>query len=440
MIFFIKALQLIFSLSILVILHEFGHFLFARIFKTRVEKFYLFFDPWFSLVKFRKGWTEYGIGWLPLGGYVKISGMIDESMDKEQMEKPAEPWEFRSKPAWQRLLIMLGGVLINFLLAMFIFWMILFKWGETHIPVEGATYGFAYNSIGHEIGLQDGDKVLTVDTFKVDQPVDIARYLLMEEPDYLTVQRQDSVFNLSVPEGFGQRLLSENATSNFAQFRIPFVVDSVLSDMPASEAGLQKNDSIVAVGGEEASFYHEVVGKIMANINNSTTISFYRNGQLMSLPISINKSGKIGVANHSVFYFLDEQRYEYGFFEAFPVGISKGVNILINYVKQLGLIFTKEGIQQVGGFGMIGSLFPASWNWSVFWYTTGLLSLILAFMNILPIPALDGGHVLFLLYEIVSGRKPSIKFLENAQLMGMILLLTLLIYANGNDIIRYLFN
>jgi len=436
--FLIKALQLLLSLSILVILHEFGHYLFARIFKTRVEKFYLFFDAGFSLFKFKKGETEYGIGWLPLGGYVKISGMIDESMDKEQMKQPPRPHEFRSKPAWQRLLIMVGGVLVNFITAMVIFWMIMFKWGESYIPVEGATYGFSYHPVGQEIGLQDGDKVLTVDTFKVETAGDVGRFVLLEEPRYFTVQRGDSVFELPVPEDFGKKLLSENVR-RFAQYRIPFVVDSILPDNPAGQAGIQKGDSLVGVDGKDAAFFHEFVDELSKHTNETTTVSFYRGDELMTVSIAVNKSGKIGIGNRSPANYLEIRRLQYGFFEAFPVGVSKGFNILTNYIKQLGLIFSKEGARQIGGFGTIGNLFPASWDWNSFWYTTGLLSLILAFMNILPIPALDGGHVLFLLYEIVTGRQPNEKFLEHAQLVGMILLLALLLYANGNDIYRWLF-
>jgi regulator of sigma E protease len=435
--FLIKALQLILSLSILIILHEFGHFFFAKLFKTRVEKFYLFFNPGFSLFKLKKGETEYGIGWLPLGGYVKISGMIDESMDKEQLKQPPQPWEFRSKPAWQRLLIMVGGVLINFILALFIFWMILFKWGESYIPVESAKYGYSYHPIGHEIGLEDGDVILSVDTFEVETISDVVHYILLEEPDSFTVQRGDSVFRLEVPYDLGQRFLSERVRQ-FAQFRIPFVVDSVISGMPAEEAGIKKGDSLVAVSGTEAPFFHEFVAELNKYTGDTAIISLYREGVLMSLPVGVNKSGKIGIAPKSPSNYLEVKTHKYGFFEAFPAGISKGVSVLVSYVKQLRLIFTKEGMRQVGGFGTIGSLFPASWDWLSFWTTTAFLSLILAFMNILPIPALDGGHVLFLLYEMITGRKPSEKFLEHAQLIGMILLIALLLYANGNDIFRWL--
>ncbi len=436
--FLIKALQLILSLSILVILHEFGHFLFARLFNTRVEKFYLFFDPGFSLFKFKKGDTEYGMGWLPLGGYVKISGMIDESMDKEQMKQPPKPYEFRAKPAWQRLLIMIGGVLVNFILAMVIFWMILFKWGESYIPVEGAQYGYSYHPIGHEIGLQDGDRILYVDTFKVNTIRDVPNYVLLEDPSTFTVQRGDSVFKLDLPEELGKLFLSENVKI-FAQYRMPFVVDSVVAGMPAEKAGIEKGDSLVAVAGIKAPFFEEFVDELFHHKDDTTTVSFYRDGELMSLPINVNKSGKIGLAPKSPANYLDVKTKEYGFFEAFPAGIKKGTNVLVSYVKQLRLIFTKEGARQVGGFGTIGSLFPASWDWFSFWTTTALLSIILAFMNILPIPALDGGHVMFLLYEIVARRKPNEKFMEHAQLVGMIILIALLLYANGNDLFRWLF-
>jgi regulator of sigma E protease len=435
--FLIKALQLILSLSILVILHEFGHFLFARLFKTRVEKFYLFFNPGFSLFKFKKGETEYGMGWLPLGGYVKISGMIDESMDKEQLKSPPQPWEFRAKPAWQRLFIMIGGVLVNFILALFIFWMVLFKWGESYIPLEGSKYGYSYHALGHEIGLQDGDFVLAVDSFKVTTISDLTHHLFLEDPQYLTVKRGDSIFQLKVPADFSQRLLSERV-KQFARYRIPFVVDSVAKGMPAAEAGIQKGDSLVAVGGIEVPFFYEFVEELNKYKGDTTTISFYRGSDFITLPIRVNQSGKIGIIARSPNNYLEVKDRKFGFFEAFPAGIKKGVNLLIGYVKQFRLVFTKEGMRQVGGFGTIGNLFPASWDWLSFWTTTAFLSLILAFMNILPIPALDGGHVLFLLFEIFTGRKPSEKFMEYAQLAGMIFLIALLLYANGNDLFRWL--
>lgn len=436
--FLIKALQLILSLSILVILHEFGHFFFARLFKTRVEKFYLFFNPWFSLFKYKKGDTEYGVGWLPLGGYVKISGMLDESMDKEQLAKPAEPWEFRSKPTWQRLLIMVGGVLVNFITAFVIFWLILFKWGESFIPADNARYGFAYHPIGHEIGLQDGDRVLKVDTFVIDNVLKVGRYLMLEEPGEMTVQRGDSVFTLPVPADIKTRLLAQEVRQ-FADYRFPVVVDSVIPGMAAAEAGLMKNDSIFSVNGKSTPYYNELIAELGQNIGSNVEIGIYREQQPLTLTIPVNEAGKIGFGSKSPVELLGYSTITYGFFEAFPAGISKGVNLLVNYVKQLKLVFTREGAKQIGGFGAIGNLFPPSWDWESFWYNTAFLSLILAFMNILPIPALDGGHVLFLLYEMVARRKPSEKFLEYAQVTGMILLFGLLLYANGNDLFRFLF-
>lgn len=436
--FLIKALQLILSLSILVILHEFGHFFFARLFKTRVEKFYLFFDPWFSLFKIKKGDTEYGIGWLPLGGYVKISGMIDESMDKEQMQQPAQPWEFRAKPTWQRLLIMVGGVFVNFITAFAIFWLILFKWGESYIPANNAVYGFSFHPIAHEMGLQDGDRILKIDTFVIDNIQMVGRYLMLEEPSQMTVAREDSVFTLPIPVDIKKKLLSEEVRM-FADYRFPVVVDSVIPGMAAGEAGLLKYDSIYSVNGIETPFYNELIAQLSRNIGDTVNIGVYRGSESLTLPILVNESGKIGFGSKSPSEILGYTIVKYGFFEALPAGISKGVKILVNYVKQLKLVFTREGAKQIGGFGAIGNLFPAVWDWESFWYNTAFLSLILAFMNILPIPALDGGHVFFLLYEIITRRKPSEKFMENAQVVGMIIVFGLVLYANGNDLFRWLF-
>lgn len=436
--FLIKALQLILSLSILVILHEFGHFFFARLFKTRVEKFYLFFDPWFSLFKIKKGDTEYGIGWLPLGGYVKISGMIDESMDKEALQQPAQPYEFRAKPTWQRLLIMVGGVFVNFITAFAIFWLILFKWGESYIPAENAVYGFNYHPIAHEIGIEDGDRVLMVDTFVIENAQMVGRYLFIEKASEITVQRGDSIFKLSLPLDIKKNLLSREVRT-FADYRFPVIVDSVIPGMAAEKAGLLKHDSIMSVNGVETPFYNQLIAELGKNVGKTVDIGVYRGPETLSLSIFVNEAGKIGFGPKSPSEILGYKVISYGFFEALPAGISKGVKLLVNYVKQLRLIFTREGAKQIGGFGAIGSLFPSVWDWESFWYNTAFLSLILAFMNILPIPALDGGHVLFLVYEIVTRRKPSEKFLEYAQITGMILLFGLLIYANGNDIFRHFF-
>lgn len=435
----IKAAQLILSLSILVILHEFGHFFFARVFKTRVEKFYLFFNPGFTLFKVKKGETEYGVGWLPLGGYVKIAGMIDESMDKEQLKLPPQPYEFRAKPAWQRLMIMVGGVLVNFITAMLIFWMILFKWGSSYYPVEEATYGLQFHPVAHEIGLQDGDNVLMVDTFKVETTQDIARFILLEDAHELTVKRGDSTFKVAIPQDFDQKMMAQGVKA-FAAFQLPIQIDSIVPGLPADEAGLLKGDKVVAVNEVSTPYFHLFEKEIRKNVGREVLLAVKRGDQSKMITCRVNENGKIGVGNVHPNYFFNSKVVKYGFWEAMPAGIKMGFKILVGYVKQLKLIFTKEGVKQLGGFGTMGSLFPTTWDWTTFWYNTGLISLILAFMNILPIPALDGGHVLFLLYEIVSGRKPSEKFLEYAQITGMILLFSLLLYANGNDIFKAIFN
>lgn len=434
----IKICQLILSLSILVVLHELGHFVFAKLFKTRVEKFYLFFDPWFSLFKYKRGETEYGIGWLPLGGYVKISGMIDESMDKEQLKQEPQPYEFRSKPAWQRLLIMIGGVTVNFLLAFFIYWMLLYSYGEQYIPVSNAKYGLCYNESAQKIGLKDGDIVLKADNYDIDVPSDIAKYIAIYNAKELTVKRGDSTFILSVPPKYGQELI-ELGIKNFAELQVPFLIDSVIPNEGANKAGILKGDSIISVNNQPASYSHQLTSILVENKGKEVTISIKRDTAIINLTCLVSEAGKIGVGNKNPYSYFEIKKVNYSFWEALPAGISQGYNTLASYVKGLSKIFTKEGVKQLGGFGAIGSLFPASWNWYAFWSLTALLSVILAFMNILPIPALDGGHVTFLLYEIVTGRKPSDKFLEYAQMAGMILLLTLLVYANGNDIFRYFF-
>ncbi len=434
----IKICQLILSLSILVVLHELGHFVFAKLFKTRVEKFYLFFDPWFSLFKYKKGETEYGIGWLPLGGYVKISGMIDESMDKDHLKQEPQPYEFRSKPAWQRLLIMIGGVTVNFLLAFFIYWMILYTYGEQYIPVQNAKYGLCYNESAQKIGLRDGDIVLKADNYEIDQPVDIAKYIAIYNVKELTVKRGDSTLMLSVPPKFGQELI-ELGIKNFATFQFPFIIDSVLPNEGAQKAGILKGDIIVKINDKSAAYAHQVAPILAENKGKEVAVSVRRDTTIITLKCKVSEAGKLGIGNKDPYSYFDVKTVKYSFWEALPAGVSLGYNTLASYVKGLSKIFTKEGVKQLGGFGAIGSLFPASWNWQAFWFLTAFLSVILAFMNILPIPALDGGHVTFLLYEIVTGRKPSDKFLEYAQIAGMILLLTLLVYANGNDIFRYFF-
>lgn len=448
--FLIRALQLIMSLSLLVIIHEGGHFLFARLFKVRVEKFCLFFDPWFTLFKFKpkKSETEYAVGWLPLGGYVKIAGMIDESMDTEQMKQPEQPWEFRSKPAWQRLLIMVGGVLFNFLLALFIYSMILFKWGDQYIPVQKAPLGMDFNETAKAVGFQDGDILLSADG------VDFVRY----DPDMLsqiadarevTVLREGKKASVYIPEDMMQRLLGDSV--RFAEFRFPYVVDSVMVNSPAAMAGIQPGDSIIALDGKPVSYtdFLAAMAERRQNANalqndsinpHQISLTYVRDGKTDVLTLTTDSAFKIGVAvNPYTDQLLPVIRKEYGFFESFPAGVALGVKTLKGYVGNMKYLFSKEGAKQLGGFGTIGSIFPATWNWHQFWYMTAFLSIILAFMNILPIPALDGGHVLFLFYEIIARRKPSDKFMEYAQMAGMILLFGLLIWANFNDILRFFF-
>ena len=431
-----QTLGLLLSLSILVVLHEFGHYAFARLFKTRVEKFYLFFDPWFELIKFKKGDTEYGIGWIPLGGYVKISGMIDESMDKEAMKLPPQPWEFRSKPTWQRLLIMTGGVLVNFILALVIYSMILFAWGKEYLPAENVKFGFDFHEIAQEIGLKDGDKIIKVDTVVIDNYVEIVPKLLIDEPRNITVEREGRTVVIDVPEGFTQRVLKEEV-KGLLTLRVPFIIDSVLQGMPGEKAGFLNNDRILSINGMETPFYNKFDAEKLNHKGKSVEIIVDRNNEPVVLTVEMDETGIIGIGNKPLSYYFDVKRIEYSFLESIPAGINLGVETLTFYIKQMKLIFTKEGAKQLGGFGSIGGLFPKTWDWKVFWNMTAFISLVLAFMNILPIPALDGGHVTFLLYEMVTGRKPGDKFLEYAQIVGMVLLFSLLIYANGNDIYKF---
>lgn len=439
--FLIRALQLIMSLSLLVIVHEGGHFLFARLFKTRVEKFCLFFDPWFTLFKFKpkNSETEYGIGWLPLGGYVKIAGMIDESMDTEQMKQPVKPWEFRAKPAWQRLLIMVGGVVFNFLLALFIYSMILFKWGDEYIPLQQAPLGMEFNETAKAIGFRDGDILISADG------VPFERYggdMLTSIVDarQVTVQRDGEMVSVYIPEDMMDRLLADSA--RFADFRFPFVIDSIPAGAPAALAGLQAGDSITHLDGRAVSysdFEEDRLNRIKTHAPHDITLTYVRNGVADTLSLATDSLYRLGVYATSLSQLLPTVRKEYGFFESFPAGVTLGVNTLKGYVSQMKYIFSKEGAKQLGGFGTIGSIFPATWNWHQFWYMTAFLSIILAFMNILPIPALDGGHVLFLIYEIVTRRKPSDQFMERATMVGMVLLFGLLIWANFNDVLRFIF-
>ena len=523
--FLIKALQLILSLSILVIVHEFGHFIFARIFKVRVEKFYLFFDPWFSLFKYKpkNSDTEYGVGWLPLGGYCKISGMIDESMDKEAMAQPPKPYEFRSKPAGQRLMIMVAGVVFNFLLALFIYSMILFTWGDTYLPLKNMKMGMNYSETFQNVGFQDGDILLRADNEELER-FGSDSFRKVVEAKTVTVLRDGRETVISIPEDMMQRcmrdgkgfadplripmvvrelpdknapaalagmlpkdsvvaingvatptfydasgLLSENKSEEvtvlrdgretvisipedmmqrcmrdgkgFADpLRIPMVVRELPDkNAPAALAGMLPKDSVVAINGVATPTFYDASGLLSENKSEEVTVDFYRNGQLESLTMRTDSAGKIGVAVMLPTDLYQTVTRKYGFFESFPAGIKLGINTLKGYVNDMKYVFTKEGASSLGGFGTIGGLFPSVWDWRIFWERTAFLSIILAFMNILPIPALDGGHVMFLIYEVVARRKPSDKFLEYAQMAGMFILFALLIYANGNDIFRFFF-
>ena len=438
--FLIRALQLILSLSILVLVHEFGHFIFARIFKVRVEKFYLFFDPWFSLFKFKpkNSETEYGIGWLPLGGYCKISGMIDESMDKEAMAQPAKPYEFRSKPAGQRLMIMIAGVLFNFLLALFIYSMVLYTWGETYLPLKNMKHGMYYSEAFQEVGFRDGDILLKANNEELDR-LDQASFRKVVEASNVTVLRDGVETVIPIPEDMMQRFMREG--KGFASpDRVPMVVKKLAEkDSPAATAGLQPGDSIVSINGQATPLFEDVAKMLDQNKGKDITLGFYRGGMEQSVVIQPDTAGKIGVYLMSKTDLYPTVTRTYGFFESFPAGVRLGINTLKGYVNDMKYVFTKEGASSLGGFGTIGSIFPTVWDWQVFWMQTAFLSIILAFMNILPIPALDGGHVMFLLYEVIARRKPSDKFLEYAQITGMFLLFALLIYANGNDIFRFFF-
>lgn len=437
-IFFIRALQLIMALSLLVLIHEFGHFIFARLFKVRVEKFYLFFDWGFSLFKWKpkNSETEYGVGWLPLGGYCKISGMIDESMDLEQMRQPAQPWEFRSKPAWQRLFIMIGGVLFNFILALCIYSMILFTWGEKYTDIQKATYGMEFSKQAKEFGFVDGDIIMAVGGEEVHR-LDVDLLRAIADSKQVTVLRNSNEVVITLPDTFG--LLDMSKEGPFIQYRLPAVLDSIIPGRPAAVAGLQKGDKITAINGIIINSWNELT-QAMATMKeqkqNNIAITVLRDS-LMNFTTNVDSSYMLGVTVMPVDYPIVEKQYT--FFESIPAGISYGINVLKGYVSDFKYVFSKEGAQSVGMFGTIGSLFPATWDWHQFWLMTAFLSIILAFMNILPIPALDGGHVVFLLIEVITGKKPSDKVLEYAQMIGMLIIGALFILATYNDLTRFIF-
>ncbi len=431
---FIKIAQLLVSLSILIVLHELGHFTLARIFKVRVEKFYLFFDAGFSLFKKKIGDTEYGIGWLPLGGYVKISGMIDESMDREQMNQPPQPYEFRSKKAWQRLLIMLGGVIVNFLLALFIYILVFFKWGEEYVPVDRMEYGYMFVDEFKELGLQNGDKILALDGEEVERWRSIHHDIVVNDPRVIQVDREGAIMDLQVPEGMTSKLLK---LTYVMEPRVPCEVDGLPEDGNMIKAGMEVNDKIVGVNGIPIHFYDEFVDATRKDGNTTFDLTVLRGTDTIQVQALTDENGFFGFSRKLYIDFFESVVVKYSIIQSIPAGINRGFDITKSYLKQLKMLFKPEtkAYEELGGFIKIGSIFPSVWDWETFWNMTAFLSIILAIMNILPIPALDGGHVMFLLYEIVSGRKPGDKFMEYAQIVGMVLLLSLLLYANLNDII-----
>lgn len=433
----IKALQLILSLSILVIFHEFGHFIAAKAFGARVEKFYLFFDPWFSLFKFKKGDTEYGVGWLPLGGYVKISGMIDESMDKEQMKLPPQPWEFRSKSTWQRLIIMLGGVTVNLLLAIVIYILMLFAWGEQYLPTSEVKFGITVDSLGAQMGLQNGDKILSVDGQKVEDFFKIPSKIILDDAKTIQVERDGQEMDVQVPSEFISKMLKQKS-ADFINFRIPFEVAGFSPKSPAKAAGIVEDDRIIGLNGEPTLYFDEFKTSIANFKGKQVDVTLLRNSDTIHVPVAVTAEGMIGVAPKGPDAYFKFSEKEYTLLAAIPAGTVKAYKSVGNYLKQLKLLFSPKvkAYESVGGFIAIGNIFPSVWHWESFWGLTAFLSIMLAILNVLPIPALDGGHVMFLLYEMITRRKPSDKFLEYAQIVGMILLLSLLVFANGNDIIK----
>lgn len=476
----IQALQLILALSFLVLIHELGHFTFARIFHVRVEKFYLFFNPWISLFRAKKfdgKWhfkffaknddqvwsqhpetTEWGIGWLPFGGYCAIAGMVDETHSTKDLASEPQSWEFRSKPAWQRLLIILGGILVNFIGAIVIFILLLWAWGQDSLPMKNVTNGFYYSQILQEEGFQQQDKILTINGEEPEEISDFVQQVIIEGKRDVTVLRGEDTVRLTLSEDLGTRYLAfqnefdrmerdkHRADKNYQKQHfvlisewVPFVVDTVLPDNAAAYAGIQKGDSIVAVAGVQTPCAVQVTEELQKHPGDSITLDFYRDGELMTAHLLLGNKGKIGVGAKWKYDYFQVEHTDYNLWQAIPAGIRYGWNILAMYVKQFRLVFTKEGAQSLGGFGAIGSMFPAVWSWYAFWHMTAFLSVILAFMNFLPIPALDGGYILFLLVEIITRRKPSDKFLERANEIGFWVLLALLIFANGNDILKLFF-
>lgn len=436
------AFQLILSLSILVVLHECGHFFPARWFKTRVEKFYLFFDPWFSLFKIKRGDTEYGIGWIPFGGYVKISGMIDESMDKEQMKQPPQPWEFRSKKAWQRLIIMIGGVTVNFILGFVIFAMLLFAYGKKYIKTEDAKYGIAVDKPGEELGLKDGDKVIAINDEMLAElsAQKVKKGIVLGTAQTLTIDRNGEKTKISIDPSFARKLTSAEYKDYDLFFpRFPQEVSEVSKGSLAEKAGIKAGDRIIAVNGKSLPYLHEFAQDLRSHKNELIALSVLRQKDTLALQVQMDSTSRIGISNKGQEEFLTLSRKKYGFVESFPAGVKESMVFLTDQLKAFGQMFRGQinAKDNLGSVFSIAKMFDPSWDWERFWRITGMLSIILAFFNILPIPALDGGYVLFLIYEIISGKKPSDKFMEYVTYAGFILLMGVMIFALGNDISKF---
>ncbi|MBR5281604.1 MAG: RIP metalloprotease RseP [Alistipes sp.] len=437
----IKVVQFFMSLSLLVAIHEFGHFIVARIFKIRVEKFYIFFDPWFSLCKWKRGDTEYGLGWLPLGGYVKIAGMIDESMDIEQMQAPVQPWEFRAKPAWKRFCVMVAGVVMNILLAMMIYSGIRYTWGESYLANEDVKWGYNFNATAEAMGFQDGDKVVSIDGTEIDDVNDIRQLLILTESDRtVVVDRAGERVEFTIPFDELVAMRRNKEYEDLYMLRVPFVIDSVAA-ASAIEAGLQAGDEVVACNGHSNVDVVAMTEEILpAHKGDTVVMNILRAGESVVLRVPVNEEGKIGVVMKADMF--QPRTRTFTLFEAIPAGVNMAVDTIVEYWQQLKLIFQPKTkmYEELGGFISIGNIFPSEWDWARFWSMTAFLSVMLAVLNILPIPGLDGGHALFTLWEMITGKKPSDKFLEVMQYIGLGILLVLVVYANGNDIYRLFFN